>query len=1071
MPYDMPSPPFEVPEVSAPRRVKPLPKRRRTTPDGPDIRSNDAAHPIPPSAFPMEPLEGQMFFEPIHHILPPPIFPAVALPLVDLNDDQGQDYVDQLVQPGKSKKRKVPVNTPGSPGHDVASTDGRDDDVPSPSPDRDLSAGPTAPGSGGGTIAGGKDSAEDISLTVVRRRRTRMAAVTLAGLHHKELLKTRKRQLATVLGAVSSGDTLALDQALLATYPFALSPLDLDLERLHQPPRIHLSRRPKAYMARHASLRHPDQTKTFPTCEFTFKHESETAKRLIATKEEVAVLRSRFEQELARQASKAAQATAAGRGTTGTRSAKERRASKARTRRTDAPPVAAPRSVSSGGSKSKKKKRSALANASNPHHLRNYVPSRVPQAGNPNQAAAQVQNSLSPLPLRFLAAEVPPRRRRKNRPAPSSVAVVNPAEEWICAFCEYELFYGEDLEYRRAIRNRKKILRRRRRARERASAAASGHGVAPKVPEKNVVYDDGDREALFEKPHDQLPKQQEKWRKPGLASEVGEQAGARWGVKVSDKSRRHELHKARTRKQPLERPSLARSRSAALRRRSESNLLVPRWATACQSYRARVGQLLRIGYLVLGCQLPPAQTENGALACDTYTRASSQAVARRPFPALSLSSPHSFASVVAVGRYLYSLPPLVWGLPTFKVAIASALPLMAFDGRYEAPAARPVQQSYESYPFSYTTSSVAPGRSARSNSPSASMHGQSQYVNQYSAYESPVTHTLQQWNNSSTWSQYNTQPYAQPSATSLDVREPPAFTSGPGRPEPTNPLAVKYPPPRSYPSQAAGRPEESQTVDPHPIAPPAPSPYSAVPSPYATNGTSADDHVSPVPPSTATSATLSPQDAFDPEQLVAFYGGIVDKCNELRRNTTEVVAPRDVLDRMLSAATRGVQMLDVAPVKPEPPCPPPSIPSQQQYAITSYETSSQFEPPPSTRVFTPHTAATYPLSQKHSPSQVHPPPPQVHPLSHPHPPSPQAHPLSEQSQSEYRGAPPHSQFRPADAVTTSVSPPASAVTTPMTAQKEMEEIRNTSRAASVHGLFCDDDARMEKGSIRTTHVV
>ena len=43
-------------------------------------------------------------------------------------------------------------------------------------------------------------------------------------------------------------------------------------------------------------------------------------------------------------------------------------------------------------------------------------------------------------------------------------ALINPADEWVCPFCEYELFYGDEAEYRRAIRNRKKILRRRRRA-------------------------------------------------------------------------------------------------------------------------------------------------------------------------------------------------------------------------------------------------------------------------------------------------------------------------------------------------------------------------------------------------------------------------------------------------------------------------------------------------------------------------------------------------------------------------------------------------------------------------------
>lgn len=157
----------------------------------------------------------------------------------------------------------------------------------------------------------------------------------------------------------------------------------------------------------------------------------------------------------------------------------------------------------------KKKKRSALANASNPHHLRNYVPSRLPHSGEggaaahgPGGAAANANaNTIWQLPLRFLSSEIPPRRhsRAKNNTAPTSVPLIqltHPAEEWICAFCEYDLFYGEDAAYRRAVRNRKKILKRRRRARERAAAAASGAGAGmsavkgpPPPPPPSEEYD------------------------------------------------------------------------------------------------------------------------------------------------------------------------------------------------------------------------------------------------------------------------------------------------------------------------------------------------------------------------------------------------------------------------------------------------------------------------------------------------------------------------------------------------------------------------------------------------------
>jgi hypothetical protein len=156
-----------------------------------------------------------------------------------------------------------------------------------------------------------------------------------------------------------------------------------------------------------------------------------------------------------------------------------------------------PRSSGSG----KKKKRSALANASNPHHLRNYVPSRLPHSTPPRPAAAHASPALgaqsnSYLPLRFLSADIPPRRRGRkgangnaNGNANGALAdggpvLTNPADEWICAFCEYELFYGDDAQHRRAVRSRKKILRRRRKARERAAAAASGTGVTKKQHEE-----------------------------------------------------------------------------------------------------------------------------------------------------------------------------------------------------------------------------------------------------------------------------------------------------------------------------------------------------------------------------------------------------------------------------------------------------------------------------------------------------------------------------------------------------------------------------------------------------------
>ena len=235
------------------------------------------------------------------------------------------------------------------------------------------------------------------------------------------------------------------------------------------------------------------------------------------------MLRNRFEAELARQATKAAKMAAASR-------LMSSLPAKGRSKRADRVQQKAQTITGGKGAEGvesvdqnltgikarggKKKKRSTLANASNPHHLRNYVPSRLPssaQTAVPNLPNVNGQNHLGPMPLRFLTAEIPPRRRKKSSAAHPASQLTNPGEEWICAFCEYSLFYGEDQGYRRAIRNRKKILRRRRRARERAAAAASGNSML-KTAEKNESVNE-EYDALFE-PEEVLPSlaKQTKWK-------------------------------------------------------------------------------------------------------------------------------------------------------------------------------------------------------------------------------------------------------------------------------------------------------------------------------------------------------------------------------------------------------------------------------------------------------------------------------------------------------------------------------------------------------------------------------
>lgn len=216
------------------------------------------------------------------------------------------------------------------------------------------------------------------------------------------------------------------------------------------------------------------------------------------------LLRTRFEAELARQATKAAEAAAAARqaalaASVANRAKSTRAQQRARMlgRGDERAEFLDQNLLSSGAkSRSKKKKRSALAIAANPHHRRNYVPSRLPQSGqaNPAQAALNAQNYLGPPPFRFLSAEIPPSRKSRKSGKGSvtpTAQLTNPADEWICPFCEYKLFYGSDAEYRRAVRGRKKILRRRRRAERRAANVTAKMPAAAQEQEKDD-YDEFD---------------------------------------------------------------------------------------------------------------------------------------------------------------------------------------------------------------------------------------------------------------------------------------------------------------------------------------------------------------------------------------------------------------------------------------------------------------------------------------------------------------------------------------------------------------------------------------------------
>lgn len=223
--------------------------------------------------------------------------------------------------------------------------------------------------------------------------------------------------------------------------------------------------------------------------------------RLIATKEEVLALRSRFEAELARQAARAAKAAAEAKqaALAVSRASRTKRSGKIQPSSPGGDPSADPLELSPSGKTrgSKKKKRNALSIASNPHHRNNYVPSRLPSSGHVNsvQATLNAQNSLGPHPLRFLSAELPPRRRKKET-VTLRAQIVNPADEWICPRCEYSLLYGDGSDYRRAIRDRKQILRRRRRAQERAAGGLGTTKNPAKPTSDEEGKDDDDQSAI-----------------------------------------------------------------------------------------------------------------------------------------------------------------------------------------------------------------------------------------------------------------------------------------------------------------------------------------------------------------------------------------------------------------------------------------------------------------------------------------------------------------------------------------------------------------------------------------------
>lgn len=312
------SPIFDAPEIPTLRRVKPLPKRRRT--------SDSAPHEVDPDGgggggggglgglsmglgalglatagllsseeflANAESLTAQLqsYFLPAEFRTDHPDGGRASTPggLDSIHsgygfsdgrngqdDDGGEgDYIDHLQQPGNTKKRKVPANMTGAPhGPESGSGSGGEDEIT----DRAIPTGRTDQEY---DAMGLQNSSASLSGGVAQRR-GRLSKATLAGLQYKELLKNRKRQLAVVLGALSQGDSLALDQALSTTYPFAYNRLTNDgspPEVKVRPSKRKAVRVARAYKAFYESLRaqNPDAHHDFPETEFTFVCHSSSA--------------------------------------------------------------------------------------------------------------------------------------------------------------------------------------------------------------------------------------------------------------------------------------------------------------------------------------------------------------------------------------------------------------------------------------------------------------------------------------------------------------------------------------------------------------------------------------------------------------------------------------------------------------------------------------------------------------------------------------------------------------------------------------------------------------------------
>ena len=124
-----------------------------------------------------------------------------------------------------------------------------------------------------------------------------------------------------------------------------------------------------------------------------------------------------------------------------------------------------------------RKKRSAHANALNVHHRDNYVPSRLPSHTPSTNGVAHDANG-TPYLTSWPASDEALASAGPYASTCGAGHFCGP-DEWLCLFCEYELFYGEEPLLYRAVRKRHNVLKVRKKAKDRATKATQGGGSAP----------------------------------------------------------------------------------------------------------------------------------------------------------------------------------------------------------------------------------------------------------------------------------------------------------------------------------------------------------------------------------------------------------------------------------------------------------------------------------------------------------------------------------------------------------------------------------------------------------------